>query len=451
MNENIQAWFDQNSGKVIELSDAIWAKPEVALKEQFACTETAAFLKAQGFDVKTFDVLTGKPSSEPNCIVAKWGAGPAVGFLGEYDALAGLGQGQKNCPACAPKDGPGHGCGHNLICGTSVGAAASLKAALEKEKIPGTVIFYGCPAEETLAGKVWMAKHGLFEGLDIAFAWHAAPFALTVMEASMQASTNIFFSFHGKTAHAAANPDQGRSALDAAELMNVGVQYLREHIPDDSRIHYCYTHAGEAPNIVPDFAELNYYIRARTRKIDDELVTRVVDIAKGAALMTGTTMDYRVNSGCYETFVCHSLNRLCRESALKVPEIVWDDADRNFAAALYKAAAGKDAEGELLCSGIPPLAGKVSSMTGSSDVADVSHIVPTGIIFGLGILKGLPFHHWSVVSTAGSDIGRKTEVYAGKVLAQCAFDLLKAPDSIKAVQKAFRESRKDMAPYKPVM
>jgi aminobenzoyl-glutamate utilization protein B len=331
-----------------------------------------------------------------------------------------------------------------------VGAAASLKAALEKEKKAGTVIFYGCPAEEILSGKVYMAKHGFFDGLDVAFAWHPAPFQFTVMEASMQASTNILFSFHGKTAHAAANPDQGRSALDAAELMNVGVQYLREHTPDDSRIHYCYTHAGEAPNVVPDFAQTNYFIRARTREIDDELVERVVDIAKGAALMTGTTMDYRVNSGCYETFICHSMNRHCRESVLKVPEIVWDDADKRYAAELYKAATGKDAEG-LLCSGIPELTGKVSSMTGSSDVADISHLVPTGMIFGLGILKGLPFHHWAVVSTAGTAIGHKTEIYAGKALAQCAYDLLNDPASLAAVKKEFCESRKGMAPYKPVL
>jgi len=450
MNSVINGWYEKSGEKIVRLSDAIWAKPETAMNEQFACAETAKFLKEQGFEVQTSDLVTGKPSDKPNCIMAKWGSGkPVIGFLGEYDALGGLGQ--EAVPCRKEKEGAGHGCGHNLICGSTLGGACALKTALETEKLPGTVIFYGCPAEEILCGKVYMASHGFFDQLDAAFSWHAGPFQLTVMEASMQASTSLFFSFHGKTAHAAANPEAGRSALDAAELMSVGVNYLREHVPSDSRIHYCYTDAGVAPNIVPDFARVHYFVRAKTRKIDDELVERVINVAKGAAMITGTTVDWKIDAGCYETFIPHALNRLCRESALKVPEPVWDVVDRKFAADLYKAATGNDAKEELLLKGIPPLTGKTASMTGSSDVADVSHIVPTCVFMGLGIIKGIPFHHWAVVSTAGSSIGHKTELYAGKVLAQSGYDLVKNPAGLKAAQEDFKASRKGMDPYKPVL
>jgi aminobenzoyl-glutamate utilization protein B len=451
VNEKIEQWY-QNGGadKVVKLSDALWARPETAFQEEFACKETAAFMKAEGFSVSTCDVKTGKPSEHDNCVVARWGTGrPVIGFLAEYDALPGLGQEAR--PVRAPKEGAGHGCGHNMMAGTDAGGACALKAVMEAEKLTGTLVWFGCPAEETLSGKVWMASWGAFNDLDIALSWHANSTALVCMEASMQASTSAYFSFHGKTAHAAAAPQDGRSALDACELMNVGVNYLREHMPQDARIHYVYEHAGEAPNIVPDFAETYYYVRARSRREDDELFERVVNIAKGAALMTGTTMEYHIAAGSWETFICHELNKACWESAQKVPQIVWDDQDREWAKTLYRAVNGEDPSEDPLPGPMPPLTGKTSFMGGSSDVGDVSVIAPTVTFMGLGTITGVPLHHWAVVSTGGSSIGHKSEIYAGKVLAQCGYDLLKNPSRVDAIKKAYSEARKSLPAYKPCL
>ncbi|MDR1863549.1 MAG: amidohydrolase [Treponema sp.] len=449
MNESIRKWYEENAQEVKALADALWERPETAFHEQQGCARNAAFMAAQGFDVKTLSVPEAA-GAEPNCVIARYGSGkPVVGILGELDALAGLGQ--DRVPYRSSREGAGHGCGHNLICAAASGGAAALKQAILDGKLPGTVIYFGCPAEETLEGKVYMAKYGWFQDLDLCLAWHPAPGPLTVMEASMQANTNMFFNFYGKSAHAAANPDQGRSALDAAELMNIGVQYLREHVPEDVRIHYAYTHAGEVPNIVPAYAQVHYFIRAKTRAVNDEIVKRVVDISQGAAKMTGTTTDCRLNVGCYEVFINHAVNRLCRAAAQKVPVILWDKADRNYAAELYKNVRETEAEEDLLPTEIPKLTGVVSHMTGSSDVGDVSHLVPTCQIMGPGIVKGVPFHHWGVTAAAGTGIGHKAVWYAGKTLAQSGYEVFKNPAVLEEIWAEFRESRKNMAPYKPLL
>jgi aminobenzoyl-glutamate utilization protein B len=415
--------------------------------EQHACAEVTAFMRGQGFEINAFNLLTQKPE-DANCLIATYGKGkPVIGILGEFDALPDLGQ--ERVSRHSVKTGPGHGCGHNLMAAGCAAAASALKAAMLAENVPGTLVYYGCPAEETLDGKVHMAKQGLFNNLDACFAWHPAPFALGVLEKSMQASTALLFNFHGKTAHAAANPDQGRSALDAAELMSVGVQYLREHVSDDVRIHYVYTHAGVAPNIVPDYAQVYYYVRAATRAIDDEVVRRVIDVSEGAAKMTGTTTDYELKAGCYDVFINHTLNKLGYDALMKIPPLEYSDADRAFAADLYRNATGKEPAGVLLSTEKPALTGKVTPLSGSSDVGDVTHLLPTTQFMGGGMIAGLPFHHWAVTACAGTSIGHTAELYAGKVVAQSAYDAFKHPEALEAAWQEFRASH--MAAYKPVL
>ncbi|AEF85283.1 amidohydrolase [Treponema primitia ZAS-2] len=449
MNETIKKWFDSHAADVIKLSDSLWDHPETAMNEQHSCAETTEFMRSQGFTVKAFNLLSGKPE-EANCLIATYGSGkPVIGILGEFDALPNLGQ--DRVTTRTPKESPGHGCGHNLMASGCAGAASALKLAMETEKLSGTLIYYGCPAEETLEGKVHMSKQGLFDKLDICLAWHPGPVALSVLENSMQSSTALKFNFRGKTAHAAVNPDQGRSALDAAELMNVGIQYLREHVSSDVRIHYIYTHGGVAPNVVPDYAQLYYYVRAQSRSMNDEVLKRVIDVSEGAAKMTGTSTDYELLAGCYDVFINHRLNKLCQEALLKIPPIEYSDENKKFAAEVYRNATGKEPVTELLDTAVPPLTGIVRPMTGSSDVGDVTHILPTTQFMGAGMIGGLPFHHWAVTACTGTEIGHKAELQAGKALAQAGYDAFKNPAAIEEAWEEFRNARKAMDAYKPVL
>jgi aminobenzoyl-glutamate utilization protein B len=453
MNQHIKNWYEKHSNDVIRLSDNLWEHPETAMHEQHAACEVAAFMQAQGFQTKSFNLLSGASADaavDANCVIATFGSGkPVIGILGEFDALPDLGQ--ERSTAHAPLNTPGHGCGHNLMAAGCAAAAAALKQAMVEEKLPGTVVYYGCPAEETLDGKVNMAQQGLFNNLDICLAWHPGPFVLGVLEKSMQSSTALLFNFHGKTAHAAANPDMGRSALDAAELMSVGIQYLREHVSDDVRIHYIYTHAGVAPNIVPDYAQVYYYVRAQTRLKNDEVLKRVIDVAEGAAKMTGTTTDYELKAGCYDVFINHALNRHCYESLLKIPPLDWSKDEKRFAAELYKNALGTEPVGELLPFEVPKLTGVVTPLAGSSDVGDVTHILPTTQFMGSGMVNGLPFHHWTATACTGTSIGHNAELQAGKAIAQSAYDALCKPAVIEEAWKEFREAHKNLPPYKPVL
>lgn len=447
MNESISKWYDVHSKEVIALSQEMFDNPESALEEYFACKRTAAFMRTQGFEVKEVDAEN--KGGKENCVIATYGSGkPVIGILGEFDALNGLGQ--EAVPYKAPLKGPGHGCGHNLMGAGCAGATAALKAAVEAENLTGTIIYFGCPAEETLTGKALMVRDGYFKDVDLCFNWHPGPSGLGFMENILQANTNMLFSFHGTSSHAALMPEMGRSALDAAELMNTGVQYLREHVTDDVRIHYSYTAAGEKPNIVPDYAQTNYFIRASSRVVDDEVVERVKDVARGAALMTGTKVEWQLLSQVYETFANDEINNFAYESAKKIPPIEWDESDFEFAKTLYKNANGKEPTFPLLGTSVIKPTGVHGQAFGSSDVGDVSHVVPTCQIGGQGLINGIPMHHWSVVSCAGSVLGHKGEIYAGKVVAQCAYDALKSPESIEKIWKEFREKRKDMAPYKPI-
>ena len=273
-NEKISSVkIDSMAAELTSLAQDIWEHPEVGYHEYHASKATADFLKKRGFDVEL------GAYNMPTAIRAVWGKGhPVIGFCGEYDALPGLSQ--KECSSQSPvsADAPGHGCGHNLLGVGCVAAAIGLKAELENSGKEGTVIYYGCPAEELLTGKPWMAKAGAFKECDFTFAWHPGSSNQTTV-GTFTALEGAKFIFHGRTAHAAGNPQDGRSALDAVQLMNIGSEFLREHVTDDVRIHYTIRDGGMAPNIVPDYAVVEYFIRALSREATVDAYNRVKECA----------------------------------------------------------------------------------------------------------------------------------------------------------------------------
>ena len=286
-NINYDFLIEKYQDIIITAADTLWEYAEPAFQEYRSCDLLKSIFKAHGFDVSFPSALL------PTAFTARWGKGkPVIGLLGEYDALPGMGQ-AADIPAPTPlKTSAGHGCGHNLLgCGVMAGAFF-LKDIMEREQLPGTILYFGCPAEENAAGKAAMIDEGFFENVDAAFSWH--PHYKSGIFNQALANHRVYYTFHGTSAHASQSPHLGRSALDACELMNIGVNYLREHIIDEARIHYAYTDAGgTAPNIIPARAQVFYAVRAPKSREARRLRERVDNIARGAALMTGTTVDIK--------------------------------------------------------------------------------------------------------------------------------------------------------------
>ena len=260
-----------------------------------------------------------KPVADiPTAFVAEWGSGtPVIGILGEYDALPGLSQKVSTVREPVVDGGPGHGCGHNLLGVAGFGAALAAKASMESSGLKGTIRYFGCPAEETLMGKVFMARDGVFDGLDVALTWHPM-YANTVWAAASTALNSFKLSFHGRSAHAAGAPEAGRSALDAVVLTEVGVNFLREHMSSEYRIHCVITHGGEAPNIVPAFAQSWYYVRAPSRSQVEEMYQRVLNVARGAALMTDTTLEVELVAACHDLLSNETVEKVLLTNMRKV-------------------------------------------------------------------------------------------------------------------------------------
>lgn len=445
MNETIKRWYETRYDEIDALKNKFWSHPETAFEEYFACRTTADYLKVNGFkDVKVFDAQ--EKGSEPNTVIAKYGSGsPVIAICGELDALPGLGQ--DAVPYYSPKEGPGHGCGHCLMATAGVTAAVAFKETMEEEKLGGTLVYIGCPAEETLAGKAVLARDGYFDGLDVALIWHPGGRNMDFSTgAVMAATTNIEFEFFGKTAHGG-TPWEGRSALDAAELMNVGVNYLREHVTQDCRMHYVYRDGGEAPNIVPEHASVYYFLRSKEENNDD-LVRRVELIAQGAAMMTETKVKWRVEAGCHSYHASRVLSKYGYESALKLPSVTYTPEEYAFAREMYKNATGMEAsenDEEVLPSKIVKGSDKPVYIGGSTDVADLAMKCPTIQLSGFGTACGLPGHHWTVVATAGMSIGTKAAIEGGMAMAQFAYDILKNPQIIAEAKEEFAKDYPD--PY----
>lgn len=449
--------IEKRSDDLVQLSDRIWEYAEVGLQETRSAEDQAEFLKEAGFEIQMG--VAGMPTA----FIASYGSGePVIAFLGEYDALPGTSQ--KTVPHEEPlaKGTPGHACGHNLLGTASLAAALAAKEALEETESPGTVRYYGCPAEETLVGKVFMVRDGLLEDVDAALCWHPGGMN-AVRLGSSSAMNSVKFKFFGLSSHAAGAPEMGRSALDAVELMNVGVNYLREHVIEQARIHYVITDGGGEPNVVPPEAEVWYYVRAPERHEVEGIYERVVRIAEGAALMTDTRMEIEFLSGCYNKLTNRPIAALLWENMQKVGPPEFTDEDKEFATAmaehfspgqrdrvirLAKERHDVDLSDEYLHEGLlEPREPEGRSGGGSTDVADVSWVTPTAECSTACFALGARGHSWQVTATSGMSIGHKGMLQAAKILALTGWSLLTDEEQLDKAREAFLEATKDN-PYK---
>ena len=436
-----------------DLSDRVWGTPEVCYTEARSCAEHLAELRHQGFRI------TEKVAGIPTAVMGEWGeGGPVIAFLGEYDALPGLSQEADVAePRPLQAGGHGHGCGHNLLGSAALLAATAVKDWLATHNVPGRVRYYGCPAEEGGAAKAFMVRSGAFDDVDIALTWHPHSFWEVAVTPSL-ANTRADFIFTGRASHAAASPHLGRSALDAVELMNVGVNYMREHMPSDARVHYALLDTGGiAPNVVQAHARVRYSIRARDLPGMNEMVGRVHKIAQGAALMTETAMQMKIISA-----VSNILPNIPLEQALhRIMEDLgpphFDAADQDFAAqirstltdkdiaAVYHAI-GMDPTDRPLADFLVPLDAKRNPLVGSTDVGDVSWVVPTVQVHAPTVAIGTPFHTWQVVAQGKSPAAHKAMVQAAKAMAGLGIKTLTEPELIEAA-KADLSRRTARTPY----
>ncbi|MFC4168659.1 M20 family metallopeptidase [Teichococcus aestuarii] len=452
--EEIWRLVEAHQDAFIELSDRVWGMPELAYAEFRSAAEHKAALEAHGFRVTT--ELAGIPTA----VMGEAGEeGPVIAILGEYDALPGLSQEAgvaEHRPL--PGDGVGHGCGHNLLGAGAMLAATAVKDYLEKNGIKGRVRYYGCPAEEGGAAKAFMVREGCFRDVDIAISWHPAPFA-AVNEANSLANCRIDFSFVGRSSHAAAAPHLGRSALDAVELMNVGVNYMREHMPSDARIHYAYLDAGGiAPNVVQGTAKVRYLIRATDLPGLQALIARVRKIGDGAALMTETSVTTKVVSAVSNLLANTPLERAMQDQLEHLGPPPFDDEDRALAAEFQKTLSDEDIASAFKRMGVPvrkgvpladqiiPLEAKGAAMVGSTDVGDVSWAVPTVQARGATYAIGTPGHSWQLTAQGKSGIAHKGMVHVAKVMAGVAVEALRDP-SLIARAKADHAARTEATPY----
>lgn len=435
------AGVEKQQADLIRMSDQVWSFAETALRETRSAAVLADYAERQGFRV------TRGVAGLPTAFIAEYGAGPPIiGIMGEYDALPGLSQ--KAEPSRAPvlAGGAGHGCGHNLFGPASLGAATAVKDLIAAGRLKGTVRFYGTPAEESVGGKVYMTRDGVFRDVDVMLVWH--PNDRTLADnGSSQAIVDFRVEFQGRTAHAAADPWNARSAADAVEAFTHGVNLLREHVRPTVRMHYTVQRAGDVPNVVPDYAKVWMWVRdSRTAGVRPVL-ERVKQIAAGAAEIAGVESKFTIQAGDYEILVNHTGARLLDENLKWLGPIAYSPEEQAFAKAIQRAV-GMEERGVV---GEPqPL--KVPAPAdpdgGSTDVGDVSWVVPT---LHVSVVTGVwesPWHAWPVVATGGMSIGHKGMLYAAKTLAVTAADLFADPKLRTAIRAEFAEQTRDFT-YQP--
>ena len=438
MNLEFLSVIDAKKEMLTGLSDQLWDNPETAFAEFYATRLLCGTLRSEGFTVQE------NLADIPTAFSGTFGSGkPVIGFLAEYDALAGLDQvsGVTSQQGIAGKDG--HGCGHHLLGVGALGAAIATKRYLEQTGKSGTVILYGCPGEEGGSGKAFMARDGVFDGLDAALTWH--PDDVTRIYTSVTlANCQILYKFDGIAAHAATGPHRGRSALDAVELMNVGVNFLREHMTSDCRIHYAITDTGGfSPNVVQPHAEVLYLIRSKDAASLAKLTSRVDKIAQGAALMTETTLTRDFVKACSSTVPNHNLQQILYEKMLAIdtPEITEEDLE-------YGARLSREGMAELanvnpedpIHTGIKPYYGESQQSMGSTDVGDVSWVCPTAQLWVANFVRGTPGHSWQIVTQGKLPLAHKGMLFAAKVLAATAAELFEDPSKLESI-KAEHEER----------
>ena len=446
--QNLFSQIDNRAEELKSICRQIWEYAETALNETRSSALLRDYLQRAGFRIKEVPGL-------PTAFIAEYGEGrPVIGILSEYDALPGLSQ--KVQAEKEKREGTenGHGCGHNMICTSMLGAAVALREAMNGNGLKGTLRYYACPAEEITVGKVEMARQSLFDDLDAVLGWH--PSQLNVGARSTYLATNsIKFHFKGKSSHAAAAPEAGRSALDAVELMNVGANYLREHINDKARLHYCITNGGTSPNTVPEDAEVWYIVRAPRRNEVQDITRRLYKIAAGAALMTETKVIPEFQSGCYDVMPNEVLSQVLDENLQAVGAIGFTKQDYAFArelgrdfteeqrrrvgAALFTEP-GQIPKGSYLEAGVYSVSDRGTVKAASTDAGDVSYIAPFAQFNVATWPLGCPPHSWYASAASGSGIGMNAMIFAAKVLAGSLADLFTHPETVERARKEFRES-----------
>jgi aminobenzoyl-glutamate utilization protein B len=436
------------------LSDRVWEMPEICYTEYRSVAEHRAMLDREGFRI------TENLAGIPTAVMGEAGEeGPVIAILGEYDALPGLSQvaGIAEQKELVP-GGHGHGCGHNMLGSAALLAAAAVKDYLAAQRFKGRVRYYGCPAEEGGAAKTYMVREGLFEDVDIAISWHPSSIN-RVDDAISLANQRLDFTFRGRASHAAAAPHLGRSALDAVELMNVGVNYMREHMPPDARIHYAMLDAGGvAPNVVQAKAIVRYAVRARDLPGLQGLVARVIKAAQGAALMTETQVEYKVVSAVSNLLGNTPLEQAMQRQFDRLGPVQFDTSDRKYAAEIQRTLSPDDIACAYLRAGVPvretmplcdfvvPYGTKGVPMIGSTDLGDVSWAVPTVQARVATHAIGTPGHSWQITAQGKSGQAKKGMVHAAKLMAGLAVEALNDPGLIAAAKTDHR-ARTAVTPY----
>lgn len=452
----VKTIIDENAPELGALSDEVWGYAEVKFEEHKSAAAHIATLRNHGFEVA--ENLAGMPTAFSGTIGGIEG-GPTIAFLGEFDALSGLSQ-QAGVATPEPieEGGNGHGCGHNLLGAGSLLAAITTAQYLERHGIPGKVVYFGCPAEEGGSAKAFMARAGLFDDIDIALTWHPAPFN-GVRSTNNLAIFKINYSFKGRSAHAATTPHLGRSALDALELMNIGVNFMREHMPTDARVHYAITDAGgTAPNVVQSTAAALYMIRSKQLTEAIELAERVHNIARGAALMTDTEVEIKVSAAATNLLPNITLETAIHENMVSMGPVPFDEKDIAFAAEIRKTLDDETVDSAIrlfsvkgdtfhgkfdrnapLHLGLREFEGESHFRPGSTDVGDVSWCVPTAQCWAPTWAIGTPAHSWQAVAQGRSEGAKKAMTHAAWALSKTAIDLFTDPDLVARAKAEWEE------------
>ncbi|MEX0291159.1 MAG: amidohydrolase [Flavobacteriaceae bacterium] len=424
------------------IAQNIWELAEMGYLEELSSALLQKTLADEGFKV------TAGVAEIPTAFTAEYGSGsPVIAILGEYDALPGLSQKAVPEKSSAGK-AAGHACGHHLFGTASTAAAIAVKDWMKANNVKGTVRFYGCPAEEGGSGKVYMVRAGLFDDVDAALHWHPGA-QNAASEGAALANKSAKFRFYGVSAHAAGSPEKGRSSLDGVEAMNAMVNMMREHIPEKARIHYVITQGGKAPNVVPDFAEVYYYARHNKRDVVIDIFDRIVKAAEGAALGTGTTMDYEMIGGTHELLPNSTLQKLVHSNLSKVGGITYTPEELVFANKIAQSL-GYDNANQDIAKYVQPYTENPKAY-GSTDVGDVSFAVPTVGMSAATWVPGTPAHSWQAVAAGGTTIGKKGMMVAAKTLTLTAIELFDNKTVLENAKKEFLERRGVDFTYIPLL
>ena len=445
-----KSYLEENRSRFEKISKFIWEHPETRFEEYESAEYLADALELEGFQVER------NVAGISTAFVGSFGKGaPYIGFLGEFDALSGLSQ-KADVDQFEPLENSdiGHGCGHNLLGTGALASAFAVKAYMEKNNLPGTVQFFGCPGEEGGSGKTFMVREGVFNHLDIALTWHPSP-TNAIMSMSSLANYQVYFRFKGISSHAAASPHLGRSALDAVELMNVGVNYLREHVIQEARMHYAVTNTGGySPNVVQADAEVLYLIRAPKVKQVDDIYKRVCNIAKGAALMTGTEVTIVFDKACSNYIPNRGLEEILYDKLIEAGPGEPTDSDKSFAENIWNSLTdgeresyldqltgfgysgdGTEFEDKYVSDSISPYVISDKLLSGSTDVSDVSWVVPTAQCTAATSALGTPLHTWQMVTQGVNSFAHSGMLRAGEAMALTAIHILENPSALDSIKE----------------